>query len=109
MEFSDYLLGEHIKSARIKKELSQEAFAEILDITPTHVKHIESGQRRPSIEILFKIAKQLDMSIDNVVFIENEDVARKSAVKEINNLLTKCSSNDLMIISDIINSLLKHK
>lgn len=109
MEFSDYLLGEHIKSARIKKELSQEAFAEILDITPTHVKHIESGHRRPSIEILFKIAKQLDMSIDNVVFIENEDVARKSAVKEINNLLTKCSSNDLMIISDIINSLLKHK
>lgn len=109
MDFSNYTLGEHIKTARIKKGFSQEAFAEMLDITPTHVKHIESGHRKPSIEILFKIAAQLDMSIDNVIFPQTDDLIKKSSINEIHNLLTKCSHNELAIITDLIVSLLKNK
>lgn len=109
MNFSDYTLGEHIKTARIKKGFSQEAFAEMLDITPTHVKHMESGHRKPSVDILFKIAQQLDMSIDNVIFTDTEDVIKKASINEINNLLTKCSNSELAIVSDLIVSLLKNK
>ncbi|MBQ6118915.1 MAG: helix-turn-helix transcriptional regulator, partial [Clostridia bacterium] len=61
-------LGNAIKEARLKKGMSQEALAEALDISPTHVKHMESGHRRPSVEKLFQIAKLLDMSVDSVIF-----------------------------------------
>lgn len=109
MDFSDFLLGEHIKSARIKKELTQEELAELLDITPTHVKHIESGHRKPSIEILFKAAKILDMSVDNVIFSDTDDELKKSNINEINNLLLKCETKEIAITKDIIFSLLKHR
>jgi len=109
MEFSDYLPGEHIKNARIKKELAQEALAELLDITPTHVKHIESGHGKPSIDILFRTAKLLDMSVDNVIFADNEDRLIKSEINEINNLLTKCEKRELSIAKDTIFSLIKNR
>ncbi len=109
MDFSDYLLGEHIKNARIKKELTQEALAELLDITPTHVKHIESGHRKPSIDILFRTAKLLDMSVDNVIFAGNEDRLIKSEINEINNLLTKCEKREIAIAKDMIFSLIKNR
>lgn len=109
MDFSDYLLGEHIKNARIKKELTQEELAEILEITPTHVKHIESGHRKPSIEILFKTAKILDMSVDNVIFSDNDDRTIKSEINEINNLLTKCEKKELAVVKDVIFSLLRNR
>lgn len=109
MNFSDYLLGEHIKNARIKKELTQEALAELLEITPTHVKHIESGHRKPSIEILFRTAKLLDMSVDNVIFADVDDKIIKSEINEINNLLTKCEKKELAVAKDIIFSLIKNR
>lgn len=109
MDFSDYLLGEHIKNARIKKELTQEDLAELLEITPTHVKHIESGHRKPSIEILFKTAKILDMSVDNVIFSDNDDRTIKSEINEINNLLTKCEKKELAVAKDVIFSLLRNR
>ena len=109
MDFSDFLLGEHIKSARIKKALTQEELAELLDITPTHVKHIESGHRKPSIEILFKAAKILDMSVDNVIFSDNNDMSIKSEIKEISNLLLKCKKRELAVTKDMIYSLIKNQ
>ena len=109
MDFSDYLLGEHIKNARIKKELTQESLAELLDITPTHVKHIESGHRKPSIEILFRIAKILDMSVDNVIFSDSDDNLTKEKINEINNLLIKCNKKELAVAKDLIFSLIKNR
>lgn len=38
-----------------------------MDVTPTHIRHIESGHRRPSIELLFQLARMLDLSLDALV------------------------------------------
>lgn len=52
---------------RKNKRITQEELAELLDVTPTHVKHIESGHRKPSIEILLDLAKILNFSLDSMV------------------------------------------
>ena len=52
---------------RKNKRITQEELAELLDVTPTHVKHIESGHRKPSIEILLDLAKILKFSLDSMV------------------------------------------
>ena len=62
------ILGNAIRAARISNNLSQEELAELVDITPTHLKHIESEHRKPSIEVLFRLAKVLNMSVDNILF-----------------------------------------
>lgn len=61
-------LREAIRNERKNKRITQEELAEMLEVSPTHVKHIESGHRKPSIEILFELAKILNISLDEVVF-----------------------------------------
>ena len=70
MENAEIMLGRAIKIARINKQISQEKLAELVDITPTHLKHIESGHRNPSISVLFKLMRILQFSFDDLVFPE---------------------------------------
>lgn len=72
------LLREAIRKGRKNKKITQEELAEKLEVSPTHVKHIESGHRKPSIEILFEITKILNISLDGVVFSKNESAHRYS-------------------------------
>lgn len=61
-------LGANIKKIRIKKGFSQDKLSKIADITyPTIIK-LESGANdNPTIKTLLKIAKALDVSIDNLL------------------------------------------
>ena len=61
-------LGEAIRAARIRRGLTQEALAELLDITPIHLKNMESARRNPSVPLLFQMMALLDFSVDELVF-----------------------------------------
>ena len=63
-------LGEAIRAARMRKGLTQEALAELLDITPIHLKNIESSRRKPSVPLLFALMELLGFSVDALVFPE---------------------------------------
>lgn len=94
---SDYsTLGKAVKLARQKKNLSQETLAEILDITPTHLKHIESGHRNPSVDLLFRMARTLQMSLDDVIFPERQLPSLNFQRAQL--LLRDCNEQQLNII-----------
>lgn len=106
-ELEEGILGNTIRTARIKKGLSQEQLAELVGITPTHLKHIESEHRKPSIEVLFRLSKILNLSLDSLIF---SDISSHSAsLRRLNNLLSECSDNELLILYDITQSLLSHR
>lgn len=65
-------LGDAIRSARMKKGFTQEHLAEMLDITPIHLKNMEGGRRNPSVPLLFQMMELLDFSVDALVFPERE-------------------------------------
>lgn len=44
----DGLLGDTIRQARMDNKMTQEQLAEAINISPTHMKHIESEHRKPS-------------------------------------------------------------
>lgn len=62
------ILGNAIRSARMARGMSQEELAERLDITTSHLKHIESEHRKPSVEVLFRLVLLLDLSLDALLF-----------------------------------------
>ena len=72
MAAEKWQLGEAIRSARMRKGLTQEALAELLDITPIHLKNMESSRRKPSVPLLFEMMELLDFSVDALVFPERE-------------------------------------
>lgn len=61
-------LGQAIRSARMRRGITQEVLAEMLDITPIHLKNIEGSRRKPSVPLLFQMMEILDFSVDALVF-----------------------------------------
>ena len=57
-----------IKQLREKKELSQEKLARLADVSNNTIVNIESGkQTNPTIETVSKIAKALDVTIEELL------------------------------------------
>ncbi len=54
-----YLLGRRIQHLRQKRGLTQEVFAEKVKITTSHLGSVEAGLKKPSVDLLFAIAKAL--------------------------------------------------
>lgn len=58
--------AKRIRAAREKKGISQEKLAHRANLYRTYVGHIENGRYSPSGYVLYKIAKALDVSIDDL-------------------------------------------
>ena len=52
-----------IAKARNAKGLSQEALAEMIDISPRHLGNIERGIANPSVDIIYHISTALDVPL----------------------------------------------
>jgi len=59
-------LGKRIVKARNDKGMSQEKLAATSGIDRSHMGFIEQGRRKPTLSTLFKIAKSLDMSLEQL-------------------------------------------
>ena len=66
------LVGNVIKELREKKGLSQEVVSGLADIGRTHLSAIERGERRPTLETLFRLAQALDMKPSEIVALIEE-------------------------------------
>jgi transcriptional regulator with XRE-family HTH domain len=69
-------LGARIKAARVAAGLTQPQLAG-QDASVAFLSRIESGQRRPSAELLEKLARRLDVTVDSLVVGEDWEDARR--------------------------------
>jgi len=61
-------LGKKIKALRLKLELSQDEFARKADIPYTTLTKIETGViKKPSVFVMAKIAKALNIIVDELI------------------------------------------
>jgi len=59
-------LGENLRKIRIEKGYTQEYLAEKVGIHPTYIGKLESGKSNPSIKMLFKISRALDVKLSQI-------------------------------------------
>ncbi len=59
-----------LKEQREKKHISQNDLASAVGVTQRHIAFIESGDRKPSMELAFKIARKLECSIEDIFLPE---------------------------------------
>ncbi len=62
----DQRLGNQIRKARKKLELTQEDLAELAKISVNHIAYIELGTNRPSLKLLYKIADKLKVKVGDL-------------------------------------------
>lgn len=95
-------IGERIRRYRNACRLTQEQLAEAIDISVSHLSHIETANTKLSLAALVKISEVLSVPTDELLFdAPNNQTAINN---NINDILTDCSTEDLLVFYDIISS-----
>ncbi len=82
------MIGDKIKSLRLKKELSAKQLAEATSLTPAYLSMLEKGKRtNPSLDIIQELANALDTTVDYLLS-DDENLTDKVS-KEKNDLTDK--------------------
>ena len=61
------IVGDVISELRRKKGVSQEVLSGLADIGRTHLSAIERGERKPTLETLYRISCALDIKMSDIV------------------------------------------
>ena len=106
----DYVrVGKRIRSVRKECFLTQDELASQCGCTRNHLSAVETGECKPSLELIVKIASILDSSVDffimdsphvNTRYIINHQIAPK---------LESCTSRELSLINRALDEILKYR
>ena len=91
-------IGKRIREYRKLKNLSQEQLAEKINISTTHMSHIETGSTKLSLQVLVDIAKVLNVNTDDLIFEQKSQIL----VNRINNILSECNEEQIEVITNIV-------
>ena len=97
-------IGKKIKDKRQQKNISQEKLAELVDVTPSYISNIESGNRVASLPTMLEIVKVLDLSLDYLllenVTDDSDNIETDKFLIEFKNILEQL--NDKKVIKELI-------
>lgn len=94
-------VGTRIRQIRLEQHLTQEALAEEIGISTSHVSNIETGTKQISLSTLIKVANILKVSVDELL-IDNVMHSNTKYEKEIMRHLEDCSDYELRHMIDLI-------
>ena len=68
MELNYKAVGKRIKIARIHADMTQEALAGKIDLSPSHISNIETGTTKVSLATIANIANARSVTVDDLLF-----------------------------------------
>ena len=96
-----YAIGQRIRKFRKAHDWSQEELAEKVEISTTHMSHIETGSTKLSLPVLVSLANVLDVRTDDLLFDRTQD-SHNAAVSEITEILSQCTTQQVRFLGDLI-------
>jgi transcriptional regulator with XRE-family HTH domain len=75
-------LGHRLREAREQKKIGLRELARRLGVSPSLISQIETGKTEPSINTLFAIVSELELSVNEIVFDSREDAGLSSEAAE---------------------------
>ncbi len=94
--------GEIVKAARKAKHLTQADLAEKTGLTDSYISMIETGRKKPSTEVLGKLADVLDISMDKITGNATEKWRDEISRSEL--ILRDCDSYEYEVIIGLMES-----
>ena len=97
-------LGERIYRLRANRNMTQEQLAEKVNISTTHMSHIETANTKLSLPVLVNIAEALSVQTDALLY-DTPRFSKTVASEHIQNLLDSCTTEQLYVIIDTLEAL----
>ena len=99
-----YEIGQRIRRYRKACGLSQEALAERVGISVTHMSHIETGNTKLSLPVLVRVAAELSVRVD--ALLSDSDTPDKSTLSnEVRSVLDSFDVDDLPMAVEVLTAL----
>lgn len=106
MEISKKLIGARLKSLRESRKLTQEKLSEKVDINPVHLSNIERGVANPSLALLIRIAKALEVELWEL-FDYGHEVNTTELKKTLSQLTKELDEDSLRSVVKVIRALVR--
>ena len=89
-------LGNVIKRARQKSDMTMEELADRVGITTRYLYRIENEGKKPSYDVLYKLIRELSISPDSIFYPERSD--KDSEIENLIRRLYSCDERSLEVI-----------
>ena len=106
MELNYKLIGVRIKNVRLAKGLTQEKLAELSNISPQHVSHVENGGTKLSLPCLVTVCNALDVTADKML-MDSIPQSEIHLAGEVARVFSECSANEMYLMLSVAESLKK--
>ena len=105
----DYsIMGERIKNARLKKQLTQENIAEKLDVSVAFLSRVESGSSHINLKRLQQLCSILDVSEGYLLSGTSED-SKNYLDEDFKRLLEKCTPEQQKLIYNVAKTIVENE
>ena len=94
-----YKIGQKIRKVRKAHGMSQEKLAEMVNISTTHMSHIETGNTKLSLSVFVDIAAALEVSTDDLL---DTPTTASAFLAEIAAVLERCTVQETKGIADVV-------
>ena len=91
-----YQIGQRVRRFRRAQGLSQEALAERVGISVTHMSHIETGNTKLSLAVFAALAEGLGVAADEL--LRDASSGRSPALPQLEEVLAGCSEGQCRVI-----------
>lgn len=97
-----YAIGQRVRSLRRAQGLSQERLAELVNISVTHMSHIETGSTKLSLPVLAALSQALDASTDALLF--GCAPGEEALPAEVTRVLETCTPGEARFLAELLKS-----
>lgn len=105
----DYkLIGKHIKAQRLQKGITQEIFAERMNVSVGYISQLERGITKISLERLASISETLECDM-NYLIEGVSSVDRQYFSKDFNELYQQLNSNEKRLLAILVKDYLDNR
>ncbi len=104
-----FLVGKRIKEARKEIKMTQEQLAGLCGCTTTHICNIENGKIGLSLELMYKLSKLLDKSMDYFIMDSPGADPQIKIDEQIAPKLSQCDRNMLTMVDGFLDELLTYR
>ena len=98
-------LGDILKLAREKADITVETLADRVGITERYLYRIENEDKKPSYDVLYKLIRELSISPDSIFY--PEPPFEESAAEKLVRMLHGCDERSIKIIKATVKAALE--
>lgn len=107
MQIQHEVLGDVVKAARQRTEITIEALAERVNVTDRYLYRIENEGQKPSYDVLCKLIRELSIDPDLIFYPEKS--AKDAEMEGLVRRLYRCDKRSIAIIEATIKAALENQ